>query len=205
IQERECLVKALTTSSNEESRQWAKAFLLAREERRKRQGMTQAQVHDERLKETIEGLATFVSWKALEVGSKEGYQPLPKMKADKMFWGYRKKDMRMLLENLQMKRHSIGDDHAFGLAKALLLERWGKDWKRKVERSNLEELLRNEVSPVTPAKGWLGLQGHEVIHVQEWREEKVERPKQFTIIWLPLPKPIIQEVKRVKENLGEFR
>ncbi|MEM2568035.1 MAG: hypothetical protein QXH20_06150 [Candidatus Bathyarchaeia archaeon] len=210
IRERECLVKALTASSDDEARQWAKAFLLAREERRKKQGMTQAQVHDERLKETIEGLATFVSWKALEVGSKGHYQPLPEAKADKMFGGYRSKDMRMLLENLQLiSHHSLGDDHAFGLAQAFLLERWNKGWVWEIERSNLEALLGKEANSVTPPKGWLGSQGYDdTMSTQGQTEEQeqmeeVERPERFTIIWLPLPKPLIQEVKRVKGSLGE--
>lgn len=202
-EERECLIRALLASNTRELRQWTKSFLVARQKRRQKQGMKKEQIRDEQLEEKIEGLATFVAWQALKFGAKGDYKPLPAMKIDETFDGYRDKNERVLLETLKLTRRALGHTHSLGLAQIFLLERLCQGWRQKVNKeSSLEELLLREVASASLPKGFFDRQesGNEPT---QWRTEETKHPKQFTIIWLPLPKPLIEEVKQLKANFGE--
>jgi hypothetical protein len=215
-EEREYLVRALTAQDEAESRQWAKAFLHARHQRRQRQGMTKEEIVDERVKEMLEGLATFVSWQAIKVAKSGGYQPLKVLKADPEFFSYEFSihqvgDEQVLIDTLRLKRLALGHAHAFGLAQAILLERWDRRWRRKVPAKDLEALLEEAVakSPlpkeVLERKGVGG--GKEGTATENSEGEKVQAmtpPHPSMIIWLSSPKGLLEEMERFCERYGAF-
>jgi hypothetical protein len=215
-EEREYLVRALTAQDEAESRQWAKAFLHARHQRRQRQGMTKEEIVDERVKEMLEGLATFVSWQAIKVAKSGGYQPLKVLKADPEFFSYEFSihqvgDEQVLIDTLQLKRSALGHAHAFGLAQAILLERWDRRWRRKVPAKDLEALLEEAVAKSPLPKEVLERKGtedrKEGMATENSEGEKVQAmtpPHPSVTIWLSLPKGLLEEMERFCERYGAF-
>jgi len=215
-EEREYLVRALTAQDEAESRQWAKAFLHARHQRRQRQGMTKEEIVDERVKEMLEGLATFVSWQAIKVAKSGGYQPLKVLKADPEFFSYEFSihqvgDEQVLIDTLQLKRSALGHAHAFGLAQAMLLEQWDRRWRRKVPAKDLEALLEEAVAKSPLPKEVLERKGvggsKEGTATENSEGEKVQAmtpPHPSVTIWLSLPKGLLEEMERFCERYGAF-
>jgi hypothetical protein len=210
-EEREYLVRALTAQDEAESRQWAKAFLHARHQRRQRQGMRKEEIVDERVKEMLEGLATFVSWQGMKEGASKDYQPLKALKADPEFFGYQDRDEQVLIDTLQLKRSALGHAHAFGLAQAILLERWDRRWRRKVPAKDLEALLEEAVAKSPLPKEVLERKGtedrKEGTATENSEGEKVQAmtpPHPSVTIWLSLPKGLLEEMERFCERYGAF-
>ena len=211
-EEREYLVRALTAKEEAGSRKWAKAFLHARRQRRQRQGMAKEQIMDERMKEMVEGLATFVSWQGLKAGASEGYQPLKALSADPEFFGYYQiRDEQVLIDTLQLKRLALGHAHAFGLAQAMLLERWDRRWRQKVPAKDLEALLEEAVakSPlpkdVLERKGTGDGEGDTATENSEGEKVQAMAPPNSSVtIWLSLPKGLLKEIERFYERHGAF-
>ena len=205
--EREWLVRALTAESEVESRQWAKAFLHARHQRRQRQGMRKEEIVDERVKEMLEGSATFVSWQAMKVGTREGYQPLNALKADPEFFGYQVMDEQVLIDTLRLKRLALGHAHAFGLAQAMLLERWATRWRQKVPAKDLEALLEDAVATTPLPKDVIerretkdGKDSDAKANDEEAKAEAMEPPKPSVTIWLSLPKGLLEELEQFQRH-----
>jgi hypothetical protein len=210
-EEREYLVRALTAQDEAESRQWAKAFLHDRHQRRQRQGMTKEEIVDERVKEMLEGLATFVSWQGMKAGASKDYQPLKALKADPEFFGYQDRDEQVLIDTLQLKRSALGHAHAFGLAQAILLGRWDRRWRRKVPAKDLEALLEEAVAKSPLPKEVLERKGtedrKEGMATENSEGEKVQAmtpPHPSVTIWLSLPKGLLEEMERFCERYGAF-
>ena len=210
--EREYLVRALTAESEVESRQWAKAFLHARHQRRQQQGMTKEEIVDERMKEMLEGLATFVSWQAIKVAKSGGYQPLKVLKADPEFFSYEFSihqvgDEQVLIDTLRLKRLALGHAHAFGLAQAMLLERWGTRWRQKVPAKDLEALLEDAVATTPLPKDVIerkktkdGKDSDAKANDEEAKAEAMEPPKPSVTIWLSLPKGLLEELEQFQRH-----
>jgi hypothetical protein len=210
-EKREYLVRALTAQDEAESRQWAKAFLHARHQRRQRQGMRKEEIVDERVKEMLEGLATFVSWQGMKAGASKDYQPLKALKADPEFFGYQDRDEQVLIDTLRLKRLALGHAHAFGLAQAMLLERWDRRWRRKVPAKDLEALLEEAIAKSPLPKEVLERKGtgdrKEGMATENSEGEKVQAmtpPHPSVTIWLSLPKGLLEEMERFCERYGAF-
>jgi hypothetical protein len=178
--------------------------------------MTKEEIVDERVKEMLEGLATFVSWQAIKVAKSGGYQPLKVLKADPEFFSYEFSihqvgDEKVLIDTLRLKRLALGHAHAFGLAQAILLERWDRRWRRKVPAKDLEALLEEAIAKSPLPKEVLERKGtgdrKEGMATENSEGEKVQAmtpPHPSVTIWLSLPKGLLEEMERFCERYGAF-
>ncbi|MGQ9463001.1 MAG: hypothetical protein ACUVTP_08430 [Candidatus Fervidibacter sp.] len=115
--ERECLARSLEAVDEKERNLWVKAFLEQRKIRRRLEGADAAKVVSEQIEETVEGVATFVSLKAMEAASKD-YSPIPQIRADAEFYEYKP---TIKIQNLGQLLRQEDIVHLKGAAQAFLL------------------------------------------------------------------------------------
>jgi len=210
IAERECLARALEAKEEKERKQWAKAFLIQREKRRRLEMANESEVISEQQEELDEGIATFVHWRAMQAGHANDYQPIPEMDADPNFYGYQSSNEatpKAVREVSLLERPYI-----LGLAQILLLSEWFEGWQREIMKGrSLEELLSQALREVTVAPELLA--EVEASAEKEFREalERTKRakftegklPQPNVTIWLYLPVEVVRLVKQVEENFGK--
>lgn len=208
--ERECLARALEGKELKEKRRWTKAFLLQRERRRRLEGANQAEIIFERWQEMVEGIATYVTWRAMQSGQAKDYQPLPQIDADLSFFGYQA-DEGVTPKTVREMGGMLGLPHTLGLAQILLLSKLVEDWQEKVMRGkSLEELLNHVVLDIVVPSNLLadlersaGLEFKEALERTRGRLVKVKPPELSVTIWLSLPIEVVRLVKQIKETLGD--
>ena len=207
--ERECLARALEAEEAKERQRWAKAFLMQRQKRRQLEGANEAEVVFERWQETTEGVATFVSWKAMKAGQEKDYQPLPEMDADDAFYGYQA-DEGVNPKAIREMGELLWRPHALGLAQIFLLSAWVKGWRDEVMKGkSLEDLLRRAVQGIVVSPELLaeveqmsGERFKETLERTRGRITEAKPPKPNVTIWLTLPVEVIRLVERLREVFG---
>ena len=146
------LARAISSKSDDEAAERARAFLAQRDERRQTYGLDAALVDYERRIEWLEGLAKYVElgiWR--EASATPSYASLPALADDPDFKAYTTYSQRWSQELDQMKRQAAleGDVRFYytGMAQAVLLDRLMPDWKAHIltETVALEDLLREAV------------------------------------------------------------
>jgi len=211
VAERECLARALEAKGEKERQRWTKAFIMQRQKRRQQEGVNEAEVTFERWQETMEGVATFVGWKAIKLGQEKDYQPIPEMNADAAFYGYHQKslDEETIAKAVRQGGGEIGHPHALGLAQTLLLS-GVKGWKSEVLKGkSLEELLSHKVQGVILLSDFLAELKQSAEEEFKQALEKirgnlieVKPPEPNVTIWLTLPVEIVRMVNQMKEAFG---
>ncbi len=212
VAERECLARALEAKEHGEKVRWAKAFVLQRERRRQQERANEAEVRFERWVETVEGVATFVNWKAIHAGAAEDYQPLAALEADNAFNGYRPLlGMEDVIRSLRGDG-SLGRPHSLGLAQAFLLTEWRSGWQREALKGKyLEELLAEVVKGVKIEPKLLAeveqAVNEEFQRALERTQERVKEqggkpPEPHITVWIYLPTEIVQLVREMEKAFG---
>jgi hypothetical protein len=210
ISERECLARALEAKEENERKQWAKAFLIQREKRRRLEGANEAETIFEQWEELCEGIATFVHWKAMQAGYANDYQPIPEMDADPNFHGYQSSNEATpkAVRGVSL----LERPHTLGLAQILLLSEWFDGWQRKImSGKSLEEVLSQALQDVTVSPELLVeveasvdkefKEALERTRVGKFKEEKLPQPN--VTIWLYPPAEIIHLIKQLEETFGK--
>lgn len=210
IAERECLARALEAKEENERKQWAKAFLIQREKRRRLEGANEAETIFEQWEELCEGIATFVHWKAMQAGYANDYQPIPEMDADPNFHGYQSSNE--VTPKAVRGVSLLERPHTLGLAQILLLSEWFDGWQREImSGKNLEEVLSQALQDVTVAPELLVeveasadkefKEALERTRVGKFKEAKLPHPN--VTIWLYPPAEIIHLIKQLEETFGK--
>jgi hypothetical protein len=146
------LVQALKTSSDQEARQLAQAFLDQRQQRRQNHNLPTALIDYERWLEWEEGLAKYVEltvWR--QAHETQSYSPLNDMQADPDFKNYQSFQQRWNQEIDQLKRQASGTSEVrfyyTGMAQGVLLDRFSPGWKERVWQDGVwvETLLAEAV------------------------------------------------------------
>jgi hypothetical protein len=212
--ERMCLAYALSEGDTNKQRQWAKAFLKERQERRNLEGANKDQIIFERWLETVEGIATFVSWQALELAEASDYQPLAALEGDYEFNGYRAPGEERLLASVMGKDTWLGLEkpHALGLAQVKLLSKWQVRWKEQILHGrSLEELLDETLKDVKvpedlveSLKQKLKEELEEILKERQARLMKRKPPERIVVIWVYLPEEVISVIERIKKTVKEL-
>jgi len=207
--ERMCLAYALSEGDTNKQQQWAKAFLKERQERRNLEGANKDQIIFERWLETVEGIATFVSWKALELAEASDYQPLAALEGDYEFNGYRAPGEERLLASVMGKDTWLGLEkpHALGLAQVKLLSKWQVRWKEQIlQGRSLEELLDETLKDVKvpedlveSLKQKLKEELEEILKERQARLMKRKPLERIVVIWVYLPEEVISVIERIKK------
>lgn len=214
--ERECLARALEAEKDEEKRRWAKAFLEQRKRRRILEKANEAQITFERWwEETVEGVATFVGWMAMQAGQAEDYQPLPALKADDAFYGYRQSlDKKEIVEAIRKGGGMfgiLGKPYVVGLAQVLLLSEWVKgNWQREVLRGkDLEGLLSSTLGDVVLEADILTAMERsaqetfqQALERTRGRPKEAKPPEPNVKVWISLPIEVVRVVKEIEKSFG---
>ncbi len=146
------LARAISSKSEDEAAELARAFLAQRDERRQTFGLDAGLMDYERRFEWLEGLAKYIElgiWR--EASATPGYASLPALADDPDFKAYTTYSQRWSQELDQMKRQAAleGDVRFYytGMAQAVLLDRLTPDWKAHIltETVALEDALREAV------------------------------------------------------------
>ncbi len=215
IAEGESLARALEEKGELEKRRWTKAFLALRQKRRQAEGVNSTQVMHERWKEITEGVATFVSWRAMELGQSKDYQPIEEMGADNSFYGYqewhsREKVAEIVAEALRQEIGSERSPYALGLAQTLLLSQWRINWQSQlVKGESLEEALAKVLKDTKVPSNLLAeveLAAEKLFRRIEislhQHPASIKPPEQKVAIWFHFP-DAIETLKWLKEKFGE--
>lgn len=215
VAEGESLARALEAKDDLEKRRWTKAFLEIRQKRRQAEKANSIQVVYERWEEMAEGIATFVSWRAMELGQREDYHPIEEMQADESFYGYQfwqsqEKVMEVVAEAVRQEIVSEKSFYASGLAQALLLSQWKVNWQSQLlkggslEGELVKVLKDTEVPPDLLAKVELAakrlVKGLKMgLHR---RPAGVKPPERKVSIWLHFP-GAVEMLKWFSREFGE--
>ena len=140
------LVKAVRSSSKEETVELVRQFLAQREQRRSDNGLSAGMVDYECLRELEEGLAKYVQIRSLlQAAASSDYIPVVDMELDNDFNYYSTAEKFLKLEISNTKTGSEDSRLYYtGMGQALLLDRLMPNWKERVfqEGTTLEGLLR---------------------------------------------------------------
>jgi hypothetical protein len=148
--EMDLLVRAVEAESQEEGKEFARAFLDQRRERRQATGLSPALVEYERQREWLEGLALYTELSMWELASQTpGYRPL--LQDDPEFNRYEGfgQHLKGQLVTARNMARAPGDSTFYysGMLQARLLDRLNPGWKDRIWAAGiwLEDLLEDAV------------------------------------------------------------
>ena len=150
--ELDCLRDSLRAGSDSEARALALRFLDLRKTRRQSAGLAPDLVDYERRREWEEGLAKYAEITIYRLAATTpGYSPLPDLKEDVQFHGYRdyKQHWQSEVNQISLSGRQQGEIRFYysGWAQSVLLDRLSPGWKARLfeEETWLEDLLAEAV------------------------------------------------------------